>query len=104
MAGEKTQPASQSGFNQKKTKVTVLGRETERNADRSAGPGKTGLRGMAKGSSLQEVSKKDVTWDKAGSCEYCLALPSCKALPPLCYCLASIPFPGLLNLKPFFDN
>lgn len=57
--------------------MTVLGWKTERNADRGvAGPGKAGLQGMAEGSPWQEISKKDVKWDKAGSCEYCLALLS----------------------------
>lgn len=35
------------------------------------GSGTAGLQGMAKGSPLQEISKKDVKWNKARSCEYC---------------------------------
>lgn len=38
---------------------------------KSPGPGTAGLQGMAKGSPLQEIFKKDIKWDKARSCEYC---------------------------------
>lgn len=70
-----SQPASQPRFKQKKLWQFLEGRQRG-SWQRSAGPGKTGLRRMAKGSPVQEVSKKDVKWDKVGSCEWCLALLS----------------------------